>query len=44
MKGDSIFINFIHFVLNLILAGFFLRFVQVKTSGTALGNALAYVY
>lgn len=37
-------INFAHFVLNLILAGFFLRWVQVKTSGSELGKALAYIY
>jgi len=39
-----VFIEFVHFVLNLLLAGFFLRFVQVKLSGTQLGDALAYLY
>lgn len=38
------FIDWIHFVLNLLLAGFFLRFVQVKTANTELGKALAYIY
>jgi hypothetical protein len=38
------FIDFVHFVLNLLLAGFVLRFAQVKLSGTQLGDALAYLY
>jgi hypothetical protein len=37
-------IDFIQFMLNLILAGFVLRYVQVKTHGSELGKALAYVY
>jgi hypothetical protein len=37
-------IDFMQFLLNLILAGFLLRFIQVKTAGTEFGKALAYVY
>lgn len=37
-------INFVHFILNLILAGFVLRFAQVKMAGTDIGKALSFVY
>jgi hypothetical protein len=36
--------DFIHFMLNLILAGFVLRYAQVKLSGTEFGKALSFVY
>ena len=38
------FIDFLKFLFNLILAGFVLRYAQTKTAGTDLGNALAFVY
>lgn len=37
-------IDFLQFLCNLIIAGFVLRFVQVKTAGTEIGRALAFVY
>lgn len=37
-------IDFLQFLLNLILAGFLLRFAQVKLAGTEMGKALSYVY
>lgn len=37
-------IDFLQFMLNLLLAGFVLRFAQVKLSGTELGSALSYLY
>jgi hypothetical protein len=38
------FIDFIHFMLNLLLAGFVIRFAQVKLADTELGRALSYLY
>jgi hypothetical protein len=37
-------VNWFHFLFNLILAGFFLRFLQLKLAGTDMGKALAFVY
>lgn len=37
-------IDFLQFMLNLILAGFVLRFAQVKLAGTDMGKALTFVY
>jgi hypothetical protein len=37
-------INFLQFLFNLIIAGFLLRFAQVKLAGTDIGKALAFVY
>jgi hypothetical protein len=31
-------------MFNLIIAGLFLRFAQMKLSGTDLGTALAFIY
>lgn len=42
--NDLLAINFLHFILNLILAGFVLRFLQVKMAGTDIGKALSFVY
>lgn len=38
------FIDFVHFMLNLLLAGFVLRYAQVKLANTELGKALSYLY
>lgn len=37
-------INFLQFLLNLIIAGFLLRFAQVKLAGSDMGKALAFIY
>ena len=37
-------VNFIQFFLNLIIAGFILRFAQLKLSGTDIGKALSFIY
>lgn len=37
-------IDFLQFMFNLILAGFVLRFAQVKLAGTDAGKALSYIY
>lgn len=37
-------IDFLQFLCNLLLAGFVIRFVQVKTSGSDLGKALSFIY
>lgn len=37
-------IDFAQFLLNLILAGFLLRYLEVKLAGTEIGKALAYIY
>lgn len=42
--GKFVLIDFLQFLLNLILAGFLIRYVQVKTTGSELGKALAYIY
>lgn len=37
-------IDFLQFLFNLILAGFVLRYAQVKLAGTDMGKALSFVY
>jgi hypothetical protein len=37
-------IDFLHFVANLILAGFVIRFAQMKLAGSDFGKALSFVY
>jgi hypothetical protein len=37
-------IDWLQFMFNLILAGFVLRFAQVKLAGTDIGKALTFVY
>lgn len=37
-------IDQLHFIFNLIIAGFILRFAQVKLAGSDLGKALSFVY
>jgi hypothetical protein len=37
-------VNWVQFVLNLIIAGFTLRMAQVYLAGTDLGRALAFIY
>lgn len=38
------FIDWLQFLFNLIIAGFVLRYAQVKLAGTDAGKALAFVY
>lgn len=42
--GVSMVWDLAHFMLNLVLAGFILRYLQVKTHGSEFGKALAYIY
>lgn len=37
-------INFLQFLFNLLIAGFILRYAQIKLAGNDLGKALAFVY
>lgn len=37
-------IDWMHFMFNLIIAGFVLRYAQVKLAGTDIGKALSFVY
>lgn len=37
-------IDFVQFMFNLIIAGFILRFLQVKLAGSEMGKALSFVY
>lgn len=37
-------IDFLQFMLNLIIAGFVIRFAQVKLAGTDIGKALTFIY
>lgn len=37
-------IDWLQFMFNLIIAGFVLRYAQVKLAGTDAGKALAFVY
>lgn len=37
-------IDMLQFMFNLIIAGFILRFLQVKLAGSDMGKALAFVY
>jgi hypothetical protein len=39
-----VLIDFLQFLFNLIIAGFVLRFAQVKLAGTDVGKALTFVY
>lgn len=39
-----VLIDFLQFLFNLILAGFVLRYAQVKLAGTDMGKALSFVY
>jgi len=36
--------NWFQFLFNLILAGAFLRFLEMKLSGSDIGKALSFVY
>lgn len=36
--------DFFQFLFNLIIAGFLLRYAQVKLNGTDFGKALAFIY
>lgn len=37
-------IDFVQFMFNLIIAGFVLRYAQVKLAGTDAQKALAFIY
>lgn len=37
-------INWVQFMLNLLIAGFVLRMAQVYLAGTDLGRALSFIY
>lgn len=37
-------IDFLQFLFQFILAGFVLRFAQIKLAGTAFGPALAFIH
>jgi hypothetical protein len=37
-------IDLFQFMFNLIIAGFILRFLQVKLAGSDFGKALSFVY
>ena len=37
-------IDFAQFMFNLIIAGFILRFLQVKLAGSEISKALSFVY
>lgn len=37
-------VDFLQFMFNLVIAGFILRFLQVKLAGTDMGKALSFVY
>ncbi len=37
-------IDFLQFVAQLILAGLLLRFIEMKTQGTDVAKALAFIY
>jgi hypothetical protein len=39
-----IFINWWQFLFQLLIAGFVLRYAQVKLAGTDFGKALAFIY
>jgi hypothetical protein len=38
------FIDFLQFIANLLLAGIALRFVEMKLAGTDVGKALSFAY
>lgn len=37
-------IDFLQFMCNLLIAGFVIRFAQVKLAGSDLGKALSFIY
>jgi hypothetical protein len=37
-------VDFLQFMFQLIIAGFLLRYAQVKLAGTDMGKALSFVY
>jgi hypothetical protein len=37
-------VDFFQFVMNLLLAGLLLRFLQMKLADSDLGKALAFIY
>lgn len=37
-------INMLQFMFQLIVAGFILRYAQVKLAGSDMGKALAFIY
>lgn len=37
-------IDFLQFLFQFIIAGFLVRYAQVKLSGTSIGNALAFIH
>lgn len=43
-NNTLLLIDFIHFLANLIVAGFVLRFMQIKLAGSDMGKALSFVY
>jgi hypothetical protein len=40
----AMLVDFLQFLFNLIIAGFVLRYAQVKLAGTDIGKALTFVY
>lgn len=38
------FWDFLQFMFNLLIAGFVLRYAQIKLAGTDAGKALSYLY
>jgi hypothetical protein len=38
------FIDFLQFIANLLLAGITLRFIEMKLAGTDVGKALSFAY
>lgn len=41
---NELAIDLLQFMFNLLIAGFILRYLQVKLAGTDMGTALAFVY
>jgi hypothetical protein len=37
-------VDWLHFLFNLIIAGFVLRIAQVKLAGSDIGKALTFIY
>lgn len=37
-------VDFLQFLCQFIIAGFVLRFAQIKLAGTSFGNALAFIH
>ena len=44
MGVRKVTINFLNFLFNLLIAGFLLRYAQVKLAGSDMGKALAFIY